>query len=402
MRGVYGRQVENHALDAGSSPRAWALWPSCCKSRPGCRFIPTCVGFISPVLPPRVWLAVHPHVRGVYWRESSNRRTRYGSSPRAWGLCSGADEQAAALRFIPTCVGFMFRCLRVWGQLLGSSPRAWGLWRRWHVQLLPSRFIPTCVGFMPYTSPKFQSITVHPHVRGVYLCTHTRRSRISGSSPRAWGLYSSSRGRVPGGRFIPTCVGFMIYSWRNAAIHAVHPHVRGVYVSSASNSATWYGSSPRAWGLYSYPIGVRWCLRFIPTCVGFMIFRKLSTASRIGSSPRAWGLSFPPSDWPASPRFIPTCVGFMDRRSLMAVKTSVHPHVRGVYFPEQRWSEYPAGSSPRAWGLFPAHSAAFAAWRFIPTCVGFMLFLRFSRAMPPRFIPTCVGFMIPPASCPYP
>ena len=176
--------------------------------------------------------------------------------------------------------------------ICGSSPRAWGLWDGGVV--------------IPYT------ISVHPHVRGVYeavLPCH-----------------------VLDGRFIPTCVGFITMS------------------SLGLPSSP--GSSPRAWGLCLLDLLLQRLQRFIPTCVGFMSAWSENCSLVSGTSPRAWGLFIVHHRRYKGIRFIPTCVGFMLMSCITLTTPSVHPHVRGVYV------------------MF--HNLLPNLLRFIPTCVGFM------------------------------
>ena len=132
------------------------------------------------------------------------------------------------------------------------------------------RFIPTCVGFMAITIPRAAknrgssprawglsdfpagvpgSRPVHPHVRGVYAAGSGKILRLYGSSPRAWGLCEGVFLRVGKVRFIPTCVGFILLLFPDGVKRSVHPHVRGVYSQNFWNRSGFHGSSPRAWGL---------------------------------------------------------------------------------------------------------------------------------------------------------
>ena len=147
MRGVYRSGYVTEGDKCGSSPRAWGLHIKRQFDRVIPRFIPTCVGFTAPLLPVPQPLPVHPHVRGVYGASSSNNRSKYGSSPRAWGL------------------------LRISRYLRNIN-----------------RFIPTCVGFTRKKATTHDAKPVHPHVRGVYRVEVLVCDKAIGSSPRAWGL----------------------------------------------------------------------------------------------------------------------------------------------------------------------------------------------------------------------
>ena len=175
-----------------------------------CRFIPTCVGQIVIFIvrsngncgsSPHAWgrwsimsymsahPTVHPHMRGADELEAMSVEPDYSVHPHMRGADVDAQRHDAGnARFIPTCVGQIFRgklCLSHPG---GSSPHAWG------------RF---CKHFLTV------SITV-------------------GSSPHAWGrcaeaaLFDDAKPVHPhmrGADFrsgLSSCVG-----------RAVHPHMRG-------------------------------------------------------------------------------------------------------------------------------------------------------------------------------
>ena len=115
-----------------------------------------------------------------------------------------------------------------------------------------------------------------------------------GSSPRAWGILHQS---LLKSFYIP-----------------VHPHVRGAYDRIVINAITNFnGSSPRAWGIQSMQLFFFLRFRFIPTCVG-----HTQWISACGSQ---------------YCRFIPTCVG----HTASCISTRI------CY----------CGSSPRAWGIRP-------------------------------------------------
>ena len=236
----------------GSSPRAWGRWVTTSRFH---------------------WLsAVHPHVRGADVADFAARYGYRGSSPRAWGRCFSR--------------------------------------KRWILK-----------------------DTVHPHVRGADIRVRTSLRSERGSSPRAWGRCRSSP--LPCDR------------------STVHPHVRGADAPRRIVPATILtGSSPRAWGRSFSYVALACFSRFIPTCVGQIIFIGRSSVACGGSSPRAWGR-------------------WLQRGRGRSWRT-VHPHVRGA--DEQRKNDCyrDFGSSPRAWGRSFYHLSQFSHCRFIPTCVGQM------------------------------
>ena len=147
VRGEYIAVGWTPDCSSGSSPRAWGIpWCGRHTSHSG-RFIPTCVGNTSYDAGAGQKGAVHPHVRGEYASGLDLGRHRVGSSPRAWGIQKGPSCANRIARFIPTCVGNTHPMgLRrgessvhphVRGEYVpsatdqrsssGSSPRAWGI-----------------------------------------------------------------------------------------------------------------------------------------------------------------------------------------------------------------------------------------------------------------------------------
>src|SRR3990172_2580174 len=112
--------------------------------------------------------SVHPHVRGEHYTACPHSVVVGGSSPRAWGACPPPNRYPSLSRFIPTCVGSIYR--------------------------------PSMMTVCP---------SVHPHVRGEHRMVSYRASPFGGSSPRAWGALADAIFLSDGHRFIPTCVGSM-------------------------------------------------------------------------------------------------------------------------------------------------------------------------------------------------
>ena len=150
----------------GSSPRAWgtALHPVLPDTI--YRFIPTSVGNGRTGTLYYAGHAVHPHERGERSGSRALTRSRYGSSPRAWGTV------------------FHWKEYHVWD---GSSPRAWGTGRGRKRNGARSRFIPTSVGNGGNRHQKVRRLSVHPHERGERRMTRVWSASNIGSSPRAWG-----------------------------------------------------------------------------------------------------------------------------------------------------------------------------------------------------------------------
>ncbi len=103
-----------------------------------------------------------------------------------------------------------------------------------------------------------------------------------------------------------------------------------------------------------------------------------------GSSPRAWGCFSFCIKFEVSPPVFPTCVGVFRSHGPFHVPGSSLPHVRGGVSCGGRSRSRRCGSSPRAWGCF-SDNAAFppCGWVF-PTCVGVFLHCRSSLWSPSR------------------
>ena len=179
-------------------------------------------------------------------------------------------------------------------------------------------------------------VTVHPHVCGEHRVKFYVRYMDDGSSPRVWGTYPLHVLQKYFCRFIPTCVGNIYEERYKASDKAVHPHVCGEHRGCPVPLPVFFGSSPRVWGTFRFPLCANQYQRFIPTCVGNIIMTKSA---------------------------------YRDR--------PVHPHVCGEHQPVKSALDHLGGSSPRVWGTF-ATSIQFAAKRrFIPTCVGNILLLTY-------------------------
>ena len=72
---------------------------------------------------------------------------------------------------------------------------------------------------------------------------------------------------------------------------------------------------------------------------------------RVGSSPHTWGIRYIIHHDKEHLRFIPTYVGHTRSRPVSWTILSVHPHIRGAYDAEKRFSADVNGSSPHTWGI---------------------------------------------------
>ena len=214
-------------------------------------------------------------------------------------------------------------------RIIGSSPRVWGTSIIVINDRVFIRFIPTCVGNILYISICMVKLPVHPHVCGEHLALFIDLSFQDGSSPRVWGTYFPFKFAVPFPRFIPTCVGNISSRESITYLLTVHPHVCGEHN---------------------------------------LIGRKIE--DRNGSSPRVWGTSAPTLYKALNERFIPTCVGNIGKVKTICPRPPVHPHVCGEHASRLFFGSGFSGSSPRVWGTCFQSITKLVYLRFIPTCVG--------------------------------
>ena len=153
----------------------------------------------------------------------------------------------------------------------GSSPRVWGQCSWQHYFFTAYRFIPTCVGTVSFQSACTASVQVHPHVCGDSFRKRWAQCGLLGSSPRVWGQCSTAGYSMAASRFIPTCVGTVIFGPGLHGRCQVHPHVCGDSSPGIFPLFLILGSSPRVWGQCSRNDRHRKRSRFIPTCVGTVV-----------------------------------------------------------------------------------------------------------------------------------
>ena len=156
----------------------------------------------------------------------------------------------------------------------GSPPRAWGQCPCPPVHLAGQRFTPTGVGTMPTPLRLTSFPSVHPHGRGDNGEREAPHPAHAGSPPRAWGQCGGVSPRHARLRFTPTGVGTMM--WRRTATtgSAVHPHGRGDNIWRRWSAEPQHGSPPRAWGQSRRAHARSYCQRFTPTGVGTIRERR--------------------------------------------------------------------------------------------------------------------------------
>jgi hypothetical protein len=195
-------------VPVGPSPRAWGLPWWGLRRWERWRAIPTCVGTTTIPPLPCSTSPGHPHVRGDYGPGTAGRgcapghphvRGDYGPGTAGRGCAPGHPHVRGDYGWTP-------------------SSR---LWRK--------RAIPTCVGTTaPSPSPSGPT-PGHPHVRGDYAPAMEEQVRVTGPSPRAWGLRAQVSRPLSKRRAIPTCVGTTCRAREGVLCVSGHPHVRGDY-----------------------------------------------------------------------------------------------------------------------------------------------------------------------------
>ena len=227
VRGEYRPHVGVRAITSGSSPRARGIPEYSDGGIRWRRFIPACAGNTGGPGTARTGTAVHPRVRGEYSTGSPGVTSAIGSSPRARG--------------IRDC---------------GGPARGRG------------RFIPACAGNTSTSALETPCAAVHPRVRGEYQISRRPIFTRSGSSPRARGIRRGPPARRTRDRFIPACAGNTMKTSLRGVRGAVHPRVRGEYISAIRAFDSVVGSSPRARGILVQKKSVFSTRRFIPACAG--------------------------------------------------------------------------------------------------------------------------------------
>ena len=272
-----------------SSPRAW-----------GCFTTSTSSAALTAGL---------PHVRGGVSNSPGQLKPPYPSSPRAWGCFRSRESRAQSPLVFPTCVGVFLTVPAAWSSSLRLPHVRGGVSMFKRTWLFQMCVFPTCVGVFLGTCCAITCLLRLPHVRGgVSTILHIIMIRF-GSSPRAWGCFSTTGLYTPFLAVFPTCVGvFPSWSRKPPGIFCL-PHVRG----GVSTREDYYRirslSSPRAWGCFLNPWNNTNGVLVFPTCVGvFLAWQGASGAlyclphvrggvsgvrDPVGlkslSSPRAWG-----------------------------------------------------------------------------------------------------------------
>ena len=274
---------------------------------------------------------------------------------------------------------------------IGSSPLARGLRRRSGRHRRPTRIIPARAGFT--SPPRWPGPRPpdHPRSRGVYASALPVDSSVSGSSPLARGLPSTSIRRAVACGIIPARAGFTRELTMKSSRGGDHPRSRGVYSSQTRLSPPATGSSPLARGLLVCDVAHVPAGRIIPARAGFTArpppphpqptdhprSRGVYTITWEddgqwgGSSPLARGLPGRRRMGGRRTRIIPARAGFTRPCPWLRCEAADHPRSRGVYYEREGKKPDMPGSSPLARGLPPAVGFAILWCGIIPARAGF-------------------------------
>ena len=150
-------------------------------------------------------------------------------------------------------------------------------------------------------------------------------------SPRAWGWSVVVRLISRSARVLPTCVGMVRNSTSTKITKTRSPHVRGDGPKNGCADMLDELFSPRAWGWSADSIPTWADVLVLPTCVGMVRIRAISSRRRGRSphvrgdgpsvlyrtggpmmfSPRAWGWSGLSGKESRENDVLPTCVGMV-------------------------------------------------------------------------------------------
>ena len=211
----------------GTSPRAWGKLPAALGVLAFGRNIPTSVGKTSPPTTRTATGTEHPHERGENGHKQQATSCKPGTSPRAWGKQGASARTGRRERNIPTSVGKTSPTTAFHTRITehphergendvvtftrksraGTSPRAWG--KRWRTNRLRQhhRNIPTSVGKTVTSVLLRHNLPEHPHERGENLQGVIVVAHRVGTSPRAWGKLRVFHVCTLSLRNIPTSVG---------------------------------------------------------------------------------------------------------------------------------------------------------------------------------------------------
>ena len=130
------------------------------------------------------------------------------------------------------------------------------------------RITPTCVGNTVINRLNYSNFEDHPHLRGEYCSPVVLSLSKAGSPPLAWGIPGDTACTAHHAGITPTCVGNTRAQDLLSLAVKDHPHLRGEYLPSLIKNTRVEGSPPLAWGILSHLLSSKKQSRITPTCVG--------------------------------------------------------------------------------------------------------------------------------------
>ena len=231
--------------------------------------IPARAGFTQWTNRPPSYSEDHPRSRGVYIVFVGTVCCCAGSSPLARGLRPSEGDEHSCSWIIPARAGFTHgggrgMCSHV------DHPRSRGVYREeQNIMQVYAWIIPARAGFTDRSARALALLRDHPRSRGVYWSFRLLLVVGSGSSPLARGLPLTPLPSYASPGIIPARAGFTDNPELHEAVDRDHPRSRGVYTNLPSSDLGLTGSSPLARGLHSSSRGWAAWAGIIPARAGF-------------------------------------------------------------------------------------------------------------------------------------
>ena len=271
-----------------------------------------------------------------------------------------------------------------------SSPHAWGCFQPEGSRDDVPVVFPTRVGVFLGSKASHPRQDSLPHTRGGVSEVRNGDYCVMPSSPHAWGCFPGSARRPARHIVFPTRVGVFPMRHAPCAPPAGLPHTRGGVSDLRAGAGGLGGSSPHAWGCFSTISTLGYREIVFPTRVGVFLVSGLWLGSRFGlphtrggvsvwnravlcddlSSPHAWGCFCVAIRLTKLGFVFPTRVGVFPADDLRGLLPNRLPHTRGgvsmgsIIISRGEWS------SPHAWGCFVQQLQFLLAAVVFPTRVG--------------------------------
>ena len=170
---------------------------------------------------------------------------------------------------------------------------------------------------------------VHPRLRGELVPSDPTAVILNGSSPLTRGTHLSCEGNRSQGRFIPAYAGNSTSSSNAQISSPVHPRLRGELCVNLTNCISNVRFIP-AYAGNSSSAEIHLALGSVhPRLRGELFNSPYILNTRHGSSPLTRGTHIILMTFVKFNRFIPAYAGNSEEISQTALRTSVHPRLRG-------------------------------------------------------------------------